>query len=448
MSNSIFHLNQNPMNWNRTTQFFLFLFLFSLQAGLLAQTHTVSGTVQWSSEPVQGVPNVDIEVSGDVNLTVNTDANGQYSFEVPTGSTVLIRPMKSDQIAQRVTIADMMSIRLWILNELSFDEWYQLPAGDVSQSMGLTTLDLVKINKVLIGDPTGNFQPAWHFFDSDLDFSMPLWPSESLTQVELNLIDSDVEGVNFNALKIGDVNGIFDVSTIDPPLTWYVEDIPTPAAGVEFEIPFLAGAFDAFSGGQVGLRFDPQVMEFIDIELNSGMGLTSSGVGTFQADQGELRLLWSIANFEGLDLANGQHGFTIKFKSLQEGLMLSDLLSIDPSIMPREAYKAPIVGPFDVVLNFGEIPVSTSEAPATGSIFLQNRPNPFTGATQLSFTLPSSTQVGIRVYDLSGRLVLHQSGQFSEGNHEHRLEWNGPAGIYLCELRTASGIQTIKMVKQ
>ncbi|MGD9400761.1 MAG: T9SS type A sorting domain-containing protein [bacterium] len=68
---------------------------------------------------------------------------------------------------------------------------------------------------------------------------------------------------------------------------------------------------------------------------------------------------------------------------------------------------------------------------------LSNSPNPFTGATNIMFTLTSKSYVRIRVFDISGRMVANlYEGLAAEG--ENVVEWDGrtsrgeklPAGLY------------------
>jgi type IX secretion system substrate protein len=72
---------------------------------------------------------------------------------------------------------------------------------------------------------------------------------------------------------------------------------------------------------------------------------------------------------------------------------------------------------------------------------IQNYPNPFNPATRISFSLPQSQSVDLRVYDVRGRLVatLLDNQEQSAGNHSIVFDANRLAGgTYICRLRAGS----------
>jgi hypothetical protein len=105
--------------------------------------------------------------------------------------------------------------------------------------------------------------------------------------------------------------------------------------------------------------------------------------------------------------------------------------------------------------NFGEAITSVDDPAAVPLKFSlnQNYPNPFNARTLISFTLPSSGQTGLTVYDLLGRRirVLH-SGYLSAG--EHSLVWDGTnqsgaivsSGVYFYRLESVGGAKTMRML--
>ncbi len=75
-------------------------------------------------------------------------------------------------------------------------------------------------------------------------------------------------------------------------------------------------------------------------------------------------------------------------------------------------------------------------------------PNPFEGATTVSFQLPQATQVSLCVYDLHGREVaMLQEGRLDRG--EHQVIWHAgsiPSGAYICELSAGNYVDSKRMV--
>jgi FtsP/CotA-like multicopper oxidase with cupredoxin domain len=106
---------------------------------------------------------------------------------------------------------------------------------------------------------------------------------------------------------------------------------------------------------------------------------------------------------------------------------------------------APIAALAPAVENSAPLPAAVTLAAA--------KPNPTTGSTRIGFTLPSSADVELVVYDLAGREVSRLAdGRYAAG--EHAIAWNGqdrdgrllPNGTYLYRLRTASASFVRKLV--
>jgi hypothetical protein len=80
----------------------------------------------------------------------------------------------------------------------------------------------------------------------------------------------------------------------------------------------------------------------------------------------------------------------------------------------------------------------------------QNFPNPFNASTRIRFSLPRTTVVELRVYDLLGKEVeLILSEQRQAGIHE--VVWSAddaPSGIYLVRLEAGEYTETKKLILQ
>jgi hypothetical protein len=100
-------------------------------------------------------------------------------------------------------------------------------------------------------------------------------------------------------------------------------------------------------------------------------------------------------------------------------------------------------------------PVDVAEGgtPITGPFALENaRPNPFTGMTEISFSLPVEAHTDLKVFDASGRLIRTlENGVLGAGSHVSM--WDGrdnagrtvTAGIYFYKLNAADK-QAVKKV--
>ena len=83
----------------------------------------------------------------------------------------------------------------------------------------------------------------------------------------------------------------------------------------------------------------------------------------------------------------------------------------------------------------------------------QNYPNPFNRTTRIEYTLPTTTDVTIRVYDLLGR-VIYDNHQRNQMPGWYSTEWNGlnrlgkevSSGVYLYQITAKEFMDTKKMV--
>jgi hypothetical protein len=77
----------------------------------------------------------------------------------------------------------------------------------------------------------------------------------------------------------------------------------------------------------------------------------------------------------------------------------------------------------------------------------QNYPNPFNPSTQISFSLPTGTQVDLAVYDVMGRRVMQViDSSMQAGTHRVTLDASAlPSGVYMYVIRAGSYTASRKM---
>lgn len=77
----------------------------------------------------------------------------------------------------------------------------------------------------------------------------------------------------------------------------------------------------------------------------------------------------------------------------------------------------------------------------------QNYPNPFNPSTNIEFSVPSSGQVVLEIYDINGRKIQELVNEsLSAGSYTATFDASSLAsGLYLYRLRTAANVLTRKM---
>jgi hypothetical protein len=92
--------------------------------------------------------------------------------------------------------------------------------------------------------------------------------------------------------------------------------------------------------------------------------------------------------------------------------------------------------------------VGIAEAPENGITLGQNQPNPANGNTVISYSINEQSNVELKVYDMTGKLVMNvNEGKKSAGKHAVTINTNTlPNGIYYYSITVGGKTLTRKMV--
>lgn len=77
-----------------------------------------------------------------------------------------------------------------------------------------------------------------------------------------------------------------------------------------------------------------------------------------------------------------------------------------------------------------------------------NYPNPFNSATTISYYIPRSGSVNLKIYDLNGDLIKEVIDKYQKAGH-HDFQWNAgglSSGIYIMRIQKQNDIRTRKMI--
>jgi hypothetical protein len=225
------------------------------------------------------------------------------------------------------------------------------------------------------------------------------------------------------------------------PLIWRVQDAILKE-GQTIEATFRAEQMTDLKGWQFGLHFDPEYLQVEDLTTTGALPLDPEvNFGLYQADQGDIRSLWADA--EKQSLKKGEPVFTLRFKALQSGPALSEVLRLDEEVQQSYALSENLdeVG---ILLSFDGVRSRAKEP-----VLYQNTPNPFDKETRVRFELPSDSDIQLSIHDVNGRLIKEFNGFYSQGLHEVRFgrgELGQHAGVLYYTLRCGEFTATRKMV--
>lgn len=166
----------------------------------------------------------------------------------------------------------------------------------------------------------------------------------------------------------------------------------------------------------------------------------------------------------------GTPGYTSKWGN-RSPIVLFPFRVQDVTVVSHDCKDVVVTDNFAImhIWNLGEDPLAPDETrelvftcnPLTGiggseeqhfpDCGITSSPNPFLNSTVISFNLPERMPVTLNIFDISGRLVKTLvDGTLSAGINRVTWESSGtnqvPEGVYICQLRTASGSYTSRIV--
>jgi hypothetical protein len=170
-------------------------------------------------------------------------------------------------------------------------------------------------------------------------------------------------------------------------------------------------------------RTDSEIISTMNDTLSSDYYLTpeSGLIGYYRID--ELENL----GIGDDDLANDVRDLTY---NANHGHIMGNAVLVDTDLLAN------------VESDFSELPVSFD--------LLQNYPNPFNPETTISFNLPKSGFVTLKVYDILGQEIETLIKDYQQSGI-YKISWNAgdlPSGLYICHLQTESFVKTLKMLLQ
>ncbi|MCC7503830.1 MAG: hypothetical protein IT259_00960, partial [Saprospiraceae bacterium] len=413
----------------------------------------ISGKIIWEGDrltTMTGVNEVTVTLSGDASDVDITGIPGTYMVSGGTGSNFVVTPKKNKPMPGAInglSSADASRIQQHVIGAFPITDSYKLIAADANKNNSVTAADANLITQAILGNPVAQnwfSNNTWRFVPKAYVFPVPTSPWGFPETITLTGGASDQD---FIGCKLGDVNTTANpanfAGSVVPELIWSVQD-KLVQAGEEFTIDFNANGFDELLALQFALRFDPEKLQMLEVLPLNGGPLQTGNFGLFNLAGGEIRSV--LAMTQTMSWPEGATAFQIRFKALENNVLLSDVLNLDASIIDCESYTADYTKG-TVGLVFEGISTDVSTLTDAGLSLLQNRPNPFRDETLIGFVLPADCEVQLRIFDASGRLVAEQKGQFNRGYNALRFELGGvEQGLLYYELVTPFGTRARKMV--
>ena len=416
-----------PLLWN---WLLLCIFLNNLQA------QNLSGSVFTPTD----VPMADIKIQvneGEGMLLTTTDQNGVFSFiPTPTDIGYKIMPFKEDDDPLNgVDMFDALLILKHILRITTMESPYQRIAADVNGSGTITTMDIIKLRRMILRiDESFDNINSWRFVDANFDF-------EGLTLAhipdfeEFRFLEAIVAGqstIDFVGIKTGDVNFtantdnfVFADERNKEKLNLVVKDHWNEVQQT-ITLSFQSNNFQDIAALQFSLHFNAEIADLVQLEAKALPQLKAENIGKNLLDQGLLSFGW--LSVEGVSSEDSDALFELSFRTSNPRALLQSL-RLSSDVTKALAFQSDGTS-MGVGLQIENQNISSND------INLNSFPNPFSRETNISFTLPKEAIATLEILDSNGKTLKSIQKQWSLGYHEVALKAE--------DLVTTSGLIFIK----
>jgi hypothetical protein len=378
-----------------------------------------------------------------------SDADGQYAFNnLITQTDYLVSPEYNVDYLNGVSTLDIVLIQRHILGLSAFDNPYYYLAADINDSGTITASDLVQLRKLILGFyqelPNND---SWRFvpLHEDIDNNNIYYLSDHITVGDF---DISLNEIDFTAVKIGDVNLSASHNVRNNPesdarnnteVSIEMSDILL-LEGETVRIPVYAADFDALYGIQFGLDYDDKHLMLKDL-ISGTLDVSSQNV--YNEKAGAINFSWNEA-MEARKVNAESPLFYLEFEVVNSG-NLSELISInDKQLAPQLINKDLDINPLTIKFTKENLDVVVTQLTVS-----QNHPNPFSDKTVVSYNLPKSGDINIKVTDMLGKTIEDMTFFQWKGSHEYTFDnrlHQVKGGVLFLTITDGNSSGTIKML--
>ena len=161
-------------------------------------------------------------------------------------------------------------------------------------------------------------------------------------------------------------------------------------------------------------------------------------MGLQNADNGNIATSWSHATAQSVQ--SDKVLFTLVFTAKTNGT-INNNLSVNSDKIVAEAYDQTLTQ-INVDLSVNSRNVISDYA------LMQNTPNPFSSMTTIEFTLPSTQNVEIKFFDITGKELKVISSEFNQGLNQISIDAEelSTDGIVYYQMSASEFTDTKKMI--
>lgn len=410
---------------------------------------SIGGTVHTEMDQMIEDVMVQLENMTTADMSMDmTGTNGQYAFdEVPYYDDYIIDPEHDVNPLNGVSTIDLVLIQRHILGIQPLSSPYKMIAADINDDGKINGLDLIQLRKLILGvfvDFPQN--ESWVFVPEAYTFSDAFNPFDYQSSINIeDLLINDMEA-DFIGIKVGDVNNSSTVSNLDTNIdsrdnsSFYLSgnDVEVKA-GELITIPFTAEESADINGFQFTIEFDHQALNFQGID-GSSISMSDNNFALLNNHNGIITVSYNTA--EAASINQGDNLFNIFFESKEEG-QLSEQVQISSKVLNSEIYTD-----LETSRNIEYVFRNKLGSENESIELFQNQPNPFSEETIIAFSLPTEQNVSLSIFDSAGKEIYASNGNYKKGINEFVInsEMLKSNGILIYRLQCGETSLTRKMI--
>ena len=405
------------------------------------QTGSISGNI---SVPNSGkLAGAMVYLDGSNQSGFPTSADGYFVFPgMPLGGEYTVRPVRNGDPKNGVTTLDLVRIQKHLLGIKTFTNPYQYIAADANNSQTVTAIDIIQLRKLILG--LYNELPnntSWRFIEKSHIFPDPNnpWSTPWPETYKITPFANSMNDVDFDAVKIGDLNlnaslqvgsgAILPRGGKKCILEYEVQ--ATQENGI-FRVDLNLPDADQYEAIQFSIDWDQKGYSLVD--WNPGESLTADDI-RMPEHPGETV---SLASFSTNGWPKGKMrllSFWVRSNTAQP---YPFQLFLKPSPTIPVAYTSQ---------SDDELAVQLAENNPVTEL-MQNRPNPFRDMTTIIMQSSKEEKATLRIFDMNGKLIHSRDVMLEVGENEFVVTKSdlNTAGIYWYEIESENQYRTNRMI--
>ncbi len=380
------------------------------------------------------IAKTEMTLSGNSNNETTTESEGTFAFNNIYGLGLFeLTPYNDNDPSMGVTTLDILVVQKHIMGMDALDTPYDMIAADVNNSNDITGSDIITLQKLILGDyQTFPENTSFRFVGQQQAF---IDDNPFITSYDEHLAwyaVTEDKTRNFYGIKIGDVNGTFvgdgfqsdtdkDITTRNVEHELYMDkSIKEPQNGL-IEIPVYSDAFNALQALEMTLSIETAML----IDVKAGKIDISPADYAIRNDGRDLKVSWF--NTYPIEVKEREVLFTLVVQS-DEALYASDVVNMKDDI--NEFYR----GNYDIAtlrFNHGKNAFEDIRI-----VLDQNTPNPWTNQTSVRFEMFKDAEYKINFYTTDGKLVHSVAGFGQKGENSltfEKSDFGGTSGVITYE---------------